>query len=182
MRMIFRWLLAHRLLLLSCTCGVLAITACFGDNAPPPIKRRLEHRPQLIQPLSLAEIYQATPMVPFGVVTDGVAAEGAELSETEAIDLGAQLYAMNCAPCHRANGEGNLNRFPALNHNAFVTAQSPQPLIRTVLHGRGVMPAFHPTLNPTEIAAVLSYIRQAWSNDAAPVTAAQVREVATAAE
>ncbi|MEZ4728479.1 MAG: cytochrome c [Caldilineaceae bacterium] len=100
------------------------------------------------------------------------------MSETEALQLGEQLYAVNCAPCHRANGEGNLNHFPALNHNAFVTAQSPQPLIRTVLHGRGVMPAFYPTLNSSEIAAVLSYIRQAWSNDAAPITAAQVREVA----
>jgi mono/diheme cytochrome c family protein len=93
------------------------------------------------------------------------------------ISAGAALYTVNCAPCHQQNGEGRLHRFPALNQNAFVTNQSPQPLIRTVLDGRGVMPAYAATLSDSEIAAILSYIRQAWNNDADVVTPTQVREL-----
>lgn len=41
------------------------------------------------------------------------------------------------------------------------------------------MPAFQDTLSNQEIAAVISYVRKAWGNNASTVTVEQVRSVAT---
>ena len=117
------------------------------------------------------------PIAPGAGSMAASAARDTELSDTELIALGGRLYATNCAPCHHPNGEGNLNSFPALNRNPFVTVSDPTGVIDTVLHGRNVMPAFAPTLSAQETAAVLSYIRNAWNNEASVVNAQQVREV-----
>jgi mono/diheme cytochrome c family protein len=42
------------------------------------------------------------------------------------------------------------------------------------------MPAFGGKLTDTEMARVLTFVRNAWGNEAAPVTTRQVREVRTA--
>ena len=64
-----------------------------------------------------------------------------------------------------------------MNQNAFVVGD-PKPVIATVLNGRkgslGQMPAWKDKLDDQQIAAVVTYIRQAWSNRAAPVTPAMV--------
>ena len=113
---------------------------------------------------------------PSALQTVEVEAEGLPLSEAAQIQIGKGVYINNCAPCHHANGEGNLNRFPALNRNAFVTVSDPTAVIDTVLHGREVMPAFEDGLTAQEMAAAISYIRNAWNNQASVVSAAQVRE------
>jgi mono/diheme cytochrome c family protein len=100
----------------------------------------------------------------------------AEISDAQLIQVGEFLYATRCAACHHPNGEGNIRYFPALNHNGLVVAQVPTPLIEIVLYGRGAMPAFHNGLTAQEIAAVLSYIRNAWDNQAAVVRAPQIVE------
>lgn len=115
--------------------------------------------------------------LPAGATAGADGTEIAVLDEARMLHLGAHLYAVNCAPCHRANGEGNLNRFPPLNDSPLVTSQRPAPLIETVLWGREVMPAFSPTLNDVEVTAVLSYIRQAWNNQASALEPSQVQEV-----
>lgn len=150
------------------------LTACIG-TAPPPIAERVQQAPSLVQPLTIEDLYWTR-----GGHQSHTAGGGADLSDAEAIELGAQLYAVNCAPCHQANGEGNLNRFPALNNNALVTARNPQALLQTVLYGRGVMPGFAPTLNNRELAAVLSYIRNGWDNEAAVITRAEVDQARSA--
>jgi cytochrome c6 len=90
---------------------------------------------------------------------------------------GQAVFAEHCADCHRANGQGLPATFPALNKNPFVVGE-PQPVIATVLNGRkgslGRMPAWKDTLDDQQIAAVVTYIRQAWSNRAAAVTSAMV--------
>jgi cbb3-type cytochrome c oxidase subunit III len=90
---------------------------------------------------------------------------------------GKALFEDNCAQCHRSNGEGLPATFPALKQNPFVQGD-PNPLIATVLHGRkgslGRMPAWKDTLDDQQIAAVATYIRQAWSNRAPAVTPAMV--------
>jgi mono/diheme cytochrome c family protein len=115
------------------------------------------------------------------VMPQPMTARDQPLSEAELLALGATIYAVNCAPCHHANGEGNLETFPPLNGNAFVTLRAPGPVIRTVLHGRQLMPAFAPTLDDVEVAATLSYIRNSWNNSASFVNAGQVGEVRTSA-
>jgi cytochrome c oxidase subunit 2 len=98
-----------------------------------------------------------------------------QLGDAALMAVGKTIYASNCAPCHRPNGEGNLSIIPALNRNAIVTVSDPIPVIDTVLHGREVMPAFEVTLSAREVAAVLSYIRNAWNNQASVVSEGQVR-------
>jgi mono/diheme cytochrome c family protein len=153
----------------------MLLTACVG-TAPPAITEQVQQAPSLVQPLTIEDLYWTRASRQMHTV----GGQGEELSDAEAIELGASLYAVNCAPCHQANGEGLLNRFPALNNNALVTARNPQALIQTVLYGRGVMPGFTPTLNNPEVAAVLSYIRNAWSNSAPVIAPSRVDEVSGA--
>lgn len=96
------------------------------------------------------------------------------------IRLGQEKYAETCAACHRTSGEGLPDKFPALKGNTFVTGE-PAPVIRTVLNGRqgklGLMPAWKDTFNDEEVAAILSFVRQAWGNRAPPVTPDMVAKV-----
>jgi mono/diheme cytochrome c family protein len=90
---------------------------------------------------------------------------------------GQGVFEENCAQCHRLNGEGLRDTFPALNKNPFVLGE-PSPVIATVLNGRkgslGQMPSWKDKLDDAQIASAVTYIRQAWSNRAAAVTAAMV--------
>jgi len=102
---------------------------------------------------------------------------------------GAAIFAAKCAACHQANGEG-AGPFPPLAGNADVTAADTSTIIATVLNGKtgpitingkqysGAMPAWRDQLSHAQIAAVLSYIRSAWTNKAPPVSEDQVALVA----
>jgi mono/diheme cytochrome c family protein len=85
---------------------------------------------------------------------------------------GQEVYENNCSDCHRSNGEGLPVKFPALKGNAYVQGD-PKALVRTVLNGRkgnlGLMPAWKELLDDNQIAAAISYIRNAWGNTAPPV-------------
>ena len=90
---------------------------------------------------------------------------------------GQKVFEDNCADCHRLNGKGLPGTFPAHDGNPFVLGD-PKPVIATVLNGRrgtlGQMPTWKDKLNDQQIAAVVTYIRQAWSNRAPAVTPAMV--------
>jgi mono/diheme cytochrome c family protein len=106
---------------------------------------------------------------------------GSAWAETpgDLLKAGQEVFGENCAQCHRANGEGLPGTFPALNKNPFVLGD-PKPVIATVLNGRkgnmGQMPTWKDKLDDQQIAAVVTYIRQAWSNRAAAVTPAMVAD------
>jgi mono/diheme cytochrome c family protein len=97
---------------------------------------------------------------------------------------GKQLYGAKCAACHQASGLGVAGVFPPLAGAEWVVGDE-KVLVSILLHGlqgeivvkgntyKGVMPAFG-TLADDEIAAVLTYIRGDWGNQAAPVSAATV--------
>jgi mono/diheme cytochrome c family protein len=92
---------------------------------------------------------------------------------------GKELYATYCVACHGINGGGVLYRKSALDHDVFVTGDHKE-VISVILYGRegvGVMPGWGVKLTDQEIAAVTTYIRQAWSNRADPVTPAMVKEI-----
>jgi cytochrome c6 len=102
---------------------------------------------------------------------------GAAWAQGDLVKQGQEVFADNCAQCHRSNGEGLPGTFPALTKNPFVVGD-PKPVIATVLNGRkgglGQMPAWKDQLDDGQIAAVVTYIRQAWANRAAAVTPALV--------
>jgi cytochrome c6 len=92
---------------------------------------------------------------------------------------GKSLFGKNCAACHQASGAGIPGAFPALKGNKFVLGDS-GAVITTVLKGRGGMPTFASSIDDEKLALVLSYIRQSWGNQAAPVSAQQVQSVRSA--
>jgi mono/diheme cytochrome c family protein len=96
------------------------------------------------------------------------------------IASGQSLFAPYCAACHQAEGQGIDGVYPALDGNAFVTADDPYGVIEVVLTGRGGMPHFGQFLETPEIAALISYIRNAWNNRASTVTAEEVERVGQA--
>jgi glucose/arabinose dehydrogenase len=100
---------------------------------------------------------------------------------------GAQLYMQYCATCHQAQGGGVPGEFPPLINSKWATGDKGR-LIRTVLHGvqgpieiRGeqydeVMPG-HAFLEDEDVAALLTFIRNAFENTADPVHGSEVRLV-----
>jgi cytochrome c oxidase subunit 2 len=78
---------------------------------------------------------------------------------------GEKVYAANCAACHQANGKGVPGAFPALDGSQMVIG--PQDgQVAILLNGKNAMPAWKGTLSDTEIAAVITYTRNSWSNKA----------------
>ncbi|MCC6474278.1 MAG: cytochrome c oxidase subunit II [Burkholderiales bacterium] len=78
---------------------------------------------------------------------------------------GEQVYTANCIACHQANGQGIKGTFPALDGSKMVGGPK-QGQIAIVLHGKPntAMAAFGKQLSDTDIAAVITYTRNAWSN------------------
>jgi cytochrome c oxidase subunit 2 len=91
---------------------------------------------------------------------------------------GERLYRKRCAACHLATGGGQLTiGAPALKNSAVVTGPV-RGFMETVLFGRGSMPAFRTSINDADLAAILSYERNAWGNDRGDlVTAAELAAV-----
>jgi cytochrome c oxidase subunit 2 len=81
----------------------------------------------------------------------------------ELIARGEKVYAANCAACHRADGKG-AGPIKPLDASEMVL-NDPAKQIQTVLNGanNGAMPAWK-TLSDTDIAAVISYTKNSWSN------------------
>jgi mono/diheme cytochrome c family protein len=93
---------------------------------------------------------------------------------------GQAIYEDRCAACHSHSGAGVPNLFPRLANTPLVQSADPTSLIRVVLIGsRAVatsaaptapaMPAFGWNLNDTEVADVLTYVRNTWGNAASAV-------------
>src|SRR5450830_352074 len=78
---------------------------------------------------------------------------------------GEKVYTSNCVVCHQATGKGVPGAFPALDGDPVVNGPKAAQ-INTVLNGKNAMPAWKSVLNDTEIAAVITYTRNSWSNKA----------------
>ena len=80
------------------------------------------------------------------------------------IERGAKVYAANCAACHQANGKG-AGSIKALDGSAIVLDANAAAMTNILLNGaaNGAMPAW-PSLSDTELAAVMTYTKNTWSN------------------
>jgi mono/diheme cytochrome c family protein len=105
----------------------------------------------------------------------------------EVRERGAKIYEQSCAGCHGDKGEGTPEAFPALAGNRAVTMPVSANSIRAVLSGGYLpatagnprpygMPPFSHVLSDPDIAAVLSYIRNTWGNEAPPVSVLEVQQ------
>ena len=77
---------------------------------------------------------------------------------------GEKVYAANCAACHQANGKG-AGSIKALDGSSIVMDSDASKQIAIMLNGagNGAMPAWK-QLSDTEIAAVITYTKNSWSN------------------
>lgn len=115
------------------------------------------------------------------------ATAGSAGGATDLVAVGEQKYQQICASCHQANGQGIEGNFPPLAGSEWVVGQ-PEVPIAIVLHGlQGEVKVKGATYNGAmqpwgmmgdeDIAAVLTYVRQAWGNSASAITPAQVKAV-----
>ncbi len=106
-------------------------------------------------------------------------------SQLKQFALGRQKYLSSCAGCHGSNGKGVNRMGPPLASSEWVTEDETR-LALIILHGMEgplevagkkydapdilpVMPS-HSTMDDGSIAAILTYIRNEWGNQAAPVS------------
>ncbi|MCG9630505.1 cytochrome c oxidase subunit II [Vibrio sp. Isolate30] len=97
----------------------------------------------------------------------------ASLSLEELNTIGEQVYASRCAVCHQANGEGIPGAFPAIKGSPIALGNVSEH-IDVIVYGRSgtAMQAFDNQLTEKEIAAVITYQRNAWGNDTGDVVQA----------
>ncbi|HEX4511781.1 MAG TPA: cytochrome c oxidase subunit II [Burkholderiaceae bacterium] len=80
---------------------------------------------------------------------------------------GEKVYLANCAVCHLPTGKGG-GSVKALDGSPVVNDADKLAQVAVVLHGRktatGEMPAWQGHLSETEIAAAVTYTKNAWSN------------------
>lgn len=90
----------------------------------------------------------------------------AQLTEAELMTLGEQVYQRICAACHQANGEGIAGAFPALKGSELILKDKAAHL-HIVLFGKTgtAMQSFDKQLSTKELAAVITYERNAWGNN-----------------
>ena len=115
----------------------------------------------------------------------GAAPAPAALAQTAGHARGSEIYAQQCAACHGKRGEGVAGIYPPLDGNGSVTEPSAADAVRSVLLGGFApttagdprpysMPPFAQRLSDDEVAAVVNYIRQSWSNRAGAVWPVEV--------
>lgn len=109
------------------------------------------------------------------------------------VTSGEAIYVDSCSACHQTQGQGVQGLIPALKDGTMIHAQDPSSIIRLILHGgRGAwtpenpnavsMPSYGWKLSDSQIASVVTYIRGAWGNAAAPVSADTVASLRKAVQ
>lgn len=88
------------------------------------------------------------------------------LTQQQLMAQGKTSYEKNCAACHQVSGLGIPPVFPALKDSAIALGDIKQH-IDIVINGKAgtAMSAFGEQLTPTEIAAIITYERNAWENN-----------------
>ncbi|WP_390612461.1 cytochrome c oxidase subunit II [Tepidimonas fonticaldi] len=103
-----------------------------------------------------------------------------EWTLAELVKRGESVYAANCAACHQASGKG-AGPIKPLDGSAIVTATDHGKMIQVMLNGvngaAAQMPAWK-QLSDVELAAVMTYAKNSWSNNTGQVV--QPKEVQAA--
>lgn len=107
----------------------------------------------------------------------------------QALMRGKAVYEQICALCHGVDGLGKPGQAPPFAGSEWVLSDNVGHMIRIPLKGLNgpitvkgeqwnlAMPAMGAALSNEDLAAVLSYIRHSWDNNAGPITPEQVAAV-----
>jgi mono/diheme cytochrome c family protein len=103
--------------------------------------------------------------------------------------LGKKLFSANCVTCHQANGQGQPGQFPPLAGSEFVLGDASNRLIAIVLKGlqgpvqvkgqavNNAMQAWEGQYTDQQLAAILTYVRSDWGNNAPEIPPDAVKAV-----
>ncbi len=134
--------------------------------------------------------FSALVYAPYVAEAEAEAMQVRSLEEKQ-FDRGAAIYKVRCSGCHQSQGEGSPSQgAPPLDGSEWVTQKGSGVLVRIVNNGlsgpievkgklwsQGVMEPVGASLADDQVADLLTYIRNAWSNSAAPVDSAEVAEI-----
>jgi cytochrome c oxidase subunit 2 len=89
---------------------------------------------------------------------------------------GDKIYAQNCVACHQATGMGVPGAFPALSGSKVAVGPKPDQ-IKLMLNGKqGTAMASFKHLSDVDLAGVITYTRNSWSNKTGDaVTPAEIK-------
>lgn len=102
--------------------------------------------------------------------------------------IGKKVFTANCVACHQSTGLGQAGQFPPLVASEWVVGDAPNRITAILLHGiqgplqvngatyNGAMPAWE-SLGDEKVAAVLTYIRSEWGNNAPAISKEAVAAV-----
>jgi cytochrome c oxidase subunit 2 len=121
--------------------------------------------PIVVRAVEQAE-YEAWLLEKQQEAADVFAIVGKEWTMDELMAEGESVYTRNCATCHQANGQGIPPAFPSLVGQGLAVGPI-QAHIDIILNGQAgtAMQAFGAQLNAAQIAAVVTYERNAWGNN-----------------
>jgi mono/diheme cytochrome c family protein len=164
-----------------------------GQPAPAVaslLQRGVSDRTALLGPMAEVVLHSTQHLRPADLLAMAVHLQSLPLAEpapertgtpTPAqLQRGAGLYEARCATCHGDQGQGRERAYVPLAGSRAVQRDPPANLVQVVLGGAFPastsgnprpfgMPPFATELNDEDVAAVLSYVRNAWGNRAAAV-------------
>lgn len=99
--------------------------------------------------------------------TEEDAAAQKEMSRADLMSLGKQKYEQICVACHHADGKGMPPTYPALRGSSVAVGKPISRHINLILNGvaGSAMQAYKDQLTDEEIAAIVTYERNAWGNN-----------------
>ena len=99
-----------------------------------------------------------------------VAARAKTWTMDELMATGEQVFIKHCATCHERDGLGQGSKYPALDASVITIGPVDDHIMR-VMNGKAdtEMQAWAPQLSDLDIAAVITYERNSWSNDSGDV-------------
>lgn len=104
-------------------------------------------------------------------------------------EVGRKLFSANCVTCHQANGQGVAGQFPPLAGSEWVNSDATNRLIGIVLKGlqgpvqvkgqvyNNAMQAWEAQYTDQQFAAILTYVRSDWGNNAPPIPPEAVKQM-----
>ncbi len=151
-------------------------TAVFGSMTDV-----IEHSMQYLTDedrLAIARYLKTLPASRDASVPTTTSSTTDQLSNLQVDIPGARTYIDNCMACHRSDGRGYAEVFPALAANPVLNGKDATSLIHIVLNGGYLpgnqhaptgygMPGFGWRLSDQEVAQVVSFIRAGWGNTGA---------------
>jgi cytochrome c oxidase cbb3-type subunit 2 len=148
--------------------------------------KKIVAKPEALQLVAYLKSLKQAPM-PSGATVEFIPelekdSQKGENGGTES-SLGKKLYMNTCASCHQQNGQGLPGAFPPLAGSPIVNDENPELMLQIIIQGYdarseyGIMPGLGGLLTNEEIAAIATYERSNWGNQAPPVTPEDVERV-----